>query len=504
MLEIKAELLAGTIRASSSDPLTGARDHRFAEWPPAPSRLFSALVAGGGTGEHNRIGSSDQELRELESAAPPTLLADSHDDVEVISIIPRFVVVDERANSRVQNYPARKAQEVRVGERCVPKNPEVSYRWADLELSEQDLLALRKRAARVAYLGAADSPVRLSVRATQTQSSDQEAQDSRVEWLPVRNAGGSYSSQAVQLGVPNPGFLDLLDRNYQAFRDGSAPHGSSMYRQKVAYEPQVESTDNHANHVSESVFVSFNRSVGARRVLDVAEALRGAVMNSYDQLFSDLPQELHGHIEGSQYQAVRFIPLPNAGFEWSNSKIHGAAICIPRSVEPGIAEQIKIAVARISELNLVGGDQLKVTLRDSTRPRPWATHPRRWEKPATEFATVFPAVYERFEKKRTPDLEIVARWCENAGLPKPIAAQISRSSYLSGVPKFESREVWRDRSTRKYPFAHVKVTFETPVSGPVAIGRGRSFGLGLLVPVVKPKQKTEEETKEQQTEEVTS
>ena len=154
MLVITVDLLHETIRESAD-----ALAQTGGEWPPSPARVFSALVAGGGHDVH----APDPALRVLESAPPPVIRADPGGDVLISQLQDRYVVVDKTAGVGVQNYPARTAEPVRPGVRLAPRNPLVAYLWLDVELDAGQMSSLKARAARVGYLGCADSPARVRV-----------------------------------------------------------------------------------------------------------------------------------------------------------------------------------------------------------------------------------------------------------------------------------------------------------------------------------------------------
>ena len=98
---------------------------------------------------------------------------------------------------------------------------------------------------------------------------------------------------------------------------------------------------------------------------------------------------------------------------------------------------------------------------------------------------------------------IIAASCESTGLPPPVHVQVSPVSCLPGVPissTFPSlsatgKPVWtkfhrgRHQIPRKLSDGtpvrmryHVAVEFDVPVQGPVILGAGRYFGMGLCRP----------------------
>lgn len=467
MITITAELLNGTIRANEGGSVAGANDRRLPEWPPSPARLFAALVSGGGTGEHNRIGTDDEELRKLERATPPLIAASSLDSAPASRLQDRFVVLDTKHKNRVQEYPARKAGLVRPGDRTAPRSPYVTYCWPELELTEQEELALRRRAARVGYLGCADSPVRLGI--------NQESPiDDRLMWRPDDDG-------TAPISVPYPGYLGVLDRAFEEFRGGGSPRAAGIRRVRVAYRDPQEPV--MSGSATSTIWLSLDRSVGYRRVLHVGEALRGALLSSFDSSgFGTPPPLLHGHgIEpGSQH--ARFLPLPNVGNEYARGQIMGAAIWLPADTDPDLVEAVRVAIARVQNLHLKGGRSIGVELRDPGAVRPWTTNPRRWTTESNVFVSAFPVVHERFGKLTAANaVEVIGAWCENAGLPRPIEAMAQKPSFFDGLPRLAARDVRRSNS-ESYPFSNVWIRFDKTLVGPLAIGRGRSFGLGLLVP----------------------
>ncbi len=217
MLAISVELLLGTFRGASADDtaLLGAEGDS-GEWPPSPARLFSALVAADGTGTRQRV-SDGSELLALEAAGAPAVLADPPERVAASRLRDRFVVVDESyrepasgLTSSVQEYVGRNATLVRPGVRRSPFDPTVTYLWRDLTLADRQLEGIQARAARVGYLGCADSPVRIKVVTQEIDDWD----ESRI-WEP--DAAGSEA-----LPVPWPGLLSVLDNAFERWSGGES------------------------------------------------------------------------------------------------------------------------------------------------------------------------------------------------------------------------------------------------------------------------------------------
>ncbi len=100
------------------------------------------------------------------------------------------------------------------------------------------------------------------------------------------------------------------------------------------------------------------------------------------------------------------------------------------------------------------------------------------------WASVTPVVLDRFPKGDAGVGAEVARACRNAGLPAPEEVAVGRHSPVYGVPpsnRFPTRRPGKAGPRR--PYAHVVVRFPGAVAGPVVVGAGRYFGLGLLRPI---------------------
>jgi len=90
--------------------------------------------------------------------------------------------------------------------------------------------------------------------------------------------------------------------------------------------------------------------------------------------------------------------------------------------------------------------------------------------------------------------EIVAKSCENIGLPEPIEIDIDKTSWHLGAPRARPGgggfPLIPDRSGSPSRYqVHVWLRFERPVIGPVLIGAGRYRGYGLCKPLPQGKKK---------------
>ena len=462
MLAIDIELLHGTYRADpdGSAP-TGRQTH--GEWPPAPSRLLAALIAADGTGDQTKR-TTGAELDLLAAADPPMIQADP--DPHHQPLEERYVAGQDRAKSQQQEYVGRTGVLVRPGARVAPRNPRVRFVY-DVEIGDDDLAALGYRAARVGYLGCADSPANITVARLSDQSV---AGSENMLWVP------DPDGQEV-INVHADGDVARWAAAFEAWsKQGATRSQTRRYQPRAHYRhPHDPPADTRLGRVP--VWLRFQSPVAGRRAAVVAHGLKQATLARYQQDHGDPPSWLHGHVNDgeSDYQLARFLALPNVGHRHSDGKIHGAAIWVPREVGESEVRDLANTLSTIGSLSLADGSTITI---DRSRGG-WTANPRRWQGPARRWVTALPAVSDRHQRI---DSAAVIRWCEQAELPRPVQLRISRKPLLPGGVDLHPTETRRPGHTQTRPYTHVGLIFEEQVIGPVVIGSARSYGLGLCAP----------------------
>ena len=479
MLTISVELLHGTIRAGSPDDTVLAGRDPIGEWPPSPARLFSAFVAAAGTRSRCMVTSGD-ELEWFEALEPPIIVASGPEDVLSSPLNSRYVVMNKGADGAVQEYPARIAKEIRPGVRQAPKDPSITYVWPNAVPSADHLGALSRRAGRIGYLGCADSPVRVTV--TEAPS----LPDAFV-WRPDHS--GSHT-----LPVPFPGFLDALDRAYDAWCAGQPVRRSWVLTRRARYRSPSSLDSPVVASTRQMIWLRFERAISGRHLLTMTETLRAAVLDHVQRLAPEvaLPAVLHGHRPpGERGSQADFLGLLDVGHARATGRLMGAAISLPADADPALVQLVRTAVARLASAELVGpvgrpeetaSFHLEVGLYGGER-RPWAAVPERWMGPSKAWLSATPVVHERWSK-RGPQLEEVARWCIHAGIPeaaKLVKVRLSRHPIVAGGMDLPATRVFRAKQDRR-PYSHMALLFDRLVEGPIVVGRSRQYGFGLFVP----------------------
>ena len=462
MLAISVELLHGTFRGDP-DGTANTGGLTLGEWPPAPSRLFAAFVAADGTGPRCRV-TDGSELRWFERLPPPVIHADTAPCHQPLQ--PRYVVVQPKGavGSAHMEYIGRKGSKIRPGVRVAPRHPMIVYSWG-AESPPEVVEALRRRAARIGYLGAADSPVRVRVGASMPD---------------VPGAGDTFVPDPagdMALSVPEEGDLQLLDRMYEAWVEHGADIARAQFpalRHQVGYRSPLATRREDRGAVV--AWLRLGTAVSGRRVSALTALFKEAVLSRHQEIHGEPPPVLHGHgFRRRGFDLARYLALPDVGYPRSRGRIHGLALWLPPGSESALRARARDAALSIRRLTGRGIDLAVQPWMDEARPV--AATPGRWTRTARCWVTAFPAVHER----RVPlDLAEVSRWCEHAGLPKPRAFRSARCALVPGGVDLAPVEVNRP-GRPGLPYSHVKILFDVPVTGPVVLGSARQRGLGLCV-----------------------
>ncbi len=464
MLAISVELLQGTYRGDP-DGTANTGGLTRGEWPPAPSRLLAAMVAADGTGDRCRT-TDGSELEWFEQLPAPVI--DAHGDPWHQVLQPRYVALHKgnAVRSTHQEYVGRKSVETRPGVRVAPRHPHVVYSW-EVETPPKVLESLRRRGARVGYLGAADSPVRVRVATDMPR--------------PVAT-GDEFRPDAdgdVEVSVPRQGDVRVLDAMYDQWVERGAGVARAQFpalRHQVSYRSPLSVVSEESGQVA--VWLRLERAVSGRRVTPVTALFKEALLSRHQGMHGEPPAVLHGHgFAGGGYELARFLALPDVGYPRSRGRIHGLALWLPPGCDWVMRQRVRDAAFTIRRLTGRGVD-VAVTPRDS-EDRPMAANPNRWLQRSSCWATAFPALHER---RGRLDLAEVTRWCQHAGLARPTRFRSARSPLVRGAVDLAPIEVNRPGRPGS-PYSHVQIWFEKPVAGPVVIGAGRQRGLGLCVPV---------------------
>jgi CRISPR-associated protein Csb2 len=453
MLVLELEFLSG--RFYGSDPTDRSR----VEWPPHPSRLFSALVAthhGGGVVPAERLA-----LEWLETQEAPKIAASA----ATVRTTPRvYVPTNDPKQNKEDVIPEARTKKDRFFPSATPINPCVHYIWA-LEPESEIRSSLESLARKVVCVGHSSSLVRLSIKGDSPEPN----------WIP--DPKGTH-----QFRTPVHGQLVALEEafsQHRGIRPRALPTGFTSYRnasnQSVS-QPWCSAWDD------QWFGLRISPRANLRSTLALTEAFRGALMALGPQ---PLPEWISGHEqEGAPTRQphISIIPLADVGHRHSRGLIMGLAALLPRNLgfsERGLLAQIVASIPKLA----IAGSEFQVELLGE-RPDRWTLDVRTWSGPSVEWASVTPVVFDRYPKDPSGDeaKEVIRKSCRDVGLPDPVDVAVQGQSPLIGSP---SAGLFPARQRLGKPsrwHSHVILRFDQPISGPLVIGAGRHHGYGLMKP----------------------
>lgn len=398
------------------------------------------------------------------------------------------------AAEALEMLPEQRGKQARTLPSVTPFDPRVRYEWPDARPDQETREALAELARRLVRLGHSSSLV--ACRVSDAAASANQRAWSQT-WVPAKDGGAN-------LRIVAPGQLDRLERAY-------ARHRGVDPRVLPAHHQGYRSRSDAGRQPLRSVFGEWlvlreiapegGRRLGLQltRTEDVTKAVRASLFHHADD---PLPAALSGHSPDDGHPLERphvaFVPLPDVGSRYSSGSLLGVAILLPRDIAEDDRAAVLRAVGRWERdgLRLLLGRAGLMLLERVVDVDPRKTlDPDTWTPPSLRWASVTPVALDQNPgdlSARDPGVarraaeraeKIVAGSCERIGLPRPEWVQVMRRSLFDAAP--ESRRFMpypRNGRGLRRVCVHVELLFEVPVAGPILLGAGRYFGLGLCRP----------------------
>lgn len=205
----------------------------------------------------------------------------------------------------------------------------------------------------------------------------------------------------------------------------------------------------------------------------VGEALRIALMGRARRLFGDaIPACLSGHglPEDNRHGHAFFLPEANG-----KSRIGHLIVHAP----DGFDAQAQAALAELDVIRPGEGMEWRVMLEGMGESSAFPASATL--QSATVWRSTTPYLHPWHSKKGFGIAEQIARECRLRGLPEPVAVEMLPDEKPRALD-FRRFRAKRGLSQPDRQGCFLKLTFAEPVSGPLALGFGCHFGLGLFAP----------------------
>lgn len=465
MLVLRVTYLTGRVYSAVFED---GDDKAVPEWPPHPSRLFSALVASWGEGgaEEDLI----PALEWLEVQGAPTIYAGSCSRRKLVKT---FVPVNDSALP-----PEIRSRKARTFPSATLSHPDIYFVW-DVQAGTEMLSALDRILNRASSLGHSSSLVAMEI------VDEVPAGEWRV-WVPG-------TANGTRLRIPYAGRLrDLIERYKRFEKDPNKIHRPSAGR-TLLYGPPPKVEDATPRSIFDRMIV-LRRKEGPRgslrSTLSVTSALRGAIMKFAPQ---PPPEYLSGHSPEStpenplrtERPHVAVVPLPRVGDVYADGDLMGVAVLLPRTLTPEERGVCWSVANGVRELGMDWGKWIVAVTDAEERHR--ALLPGTWVDPNRLWSTVTPFVFDRYPKEPYGEEAkgIVRGAMARIGLPEPCEVDLHYNAWHIGVPKASAFPPAAARPGRPQRFhCHVWARFERRIAGPVIAGAGRYYGYGLFRPLV--------------------
>lgn len=464
---------------------TAADDRAPIEWPPSPWRLVCALL---NAAKPQAVEGIPESLAWLASLPAPDILTPPAGD-EIPE--PRHIVP---LNDLFPNEPWRDGPESRARLAKIRSDlrlpilgdKTIRYLWELKTPPPPDAVErLDKLMAMVPYLGIAEDS---GAGSAKIMSGPETHFPESTRWLAGRDFGRS-------LPVVDPAALQNLVTFHHSGRRQIHRFGDiapTFTRYQCESEPdglfQVFRLED-----SRGGLVSFDPSL----ICDLSEQTRGALLKALKTtgVSSDF---LHGH-HGKDRDHLQIIPLPSIGHEHADGRIRrlllkgnplagemrDVSLVLKELAYAPLAKSPTFLVPEYSRSGVVksisGESADWVTTSPVILPNPElrGRDGEAWRNRSK----LSPAELMRLqEKRKSGQQKIILRLLRDAGI-EPLDLAVQSQSFKTTIPDASSFQITPSRvSYLKHTRCHVRLKLAKPMAGPLVLGPGRFFGLGLLVP----------------------
>ena len=465
-----------------------------AGWPPAPGRLFQALVAAAARGA--TLLTEDQRiLRWLEALGPPRIAAPPVRPARAVKLFVPNNDLDAKGG-----HPRRVA-EIRVGKHWRPCffNPEVPllYVW-NCDSADVDQERLGQIVKRLYQLGRG-----IDVAWAQAEIVPCDRATAMLESHPgvLRNPGGGG-----EVPCPRQGTLASLVERHQRTRQRFEWEGEGKTAVQVFAQPPKASF-RHIGYAAPPRRLHFElrdgsafaprplrlsaplvtglRNAAAKRLDDALTAADMPTANAVDRLITG-----RGAGPDDIAQRIRIMPIPSIGAEHTDPSIRRLLVEVPVDC-PLRVDDLQWAFTGIEPYDPATGEAWPGRL-VSTNQTKMAD---RYLRPARAFSSITPVALSKtrswqFANRRDGG----ARSQRDAQVSGEVMQALRHAGQrLQPMAIRVQREPFQRRGARAEQFApgsrfpaqalwHVELRFAETVQGPLVIGDGRFCGLGVMVP----------------------
>ena len=503
----------------------GYRDDGMPEWPPSPLRAFQALVAAAAVRwREPQFGTyAAPALEWLEGLDPPEILA----PVGRTASLPYRLYVPNNAGDLVTKAWASGSTEASIATHRTEKDVRPTYLvggdvftggntvwfvWrlpADPSAEVGEFIARLSTAARsLTHLGWGIDMTASHARLLPEQEVVALFSDGRLErWSP--GAAGTPLRVPQAKTAQGPKTFHSLVRRHEAFTrrmTGGKPQdvpsfttfATICYRRNIDMDPRPlaafeiwKPLDELADLAAgKSKFRPFDTVRWAPAVAGMVRHATGIAAHQADWPIEQINRLIHGHTPDGTAQdrgeaadgRLSYLPLPSLERRGENGIHVGMVRRVLVVGQPSAAETIRWARRALSGQELFAEKQrdpiatLSVIRETDPNVQPYL-------RPSKVWSTVTPVIMPGFDDR---DAKKTERLLRNALRQAGFPTQLQDNAALEWRPV--GFRAGLDLAVRycvgshheRLPRYHVRITWPVPVHGPICLGTGRYYGMGLF------------------------
>lgn len=440
------------------------------EWPPAPFRLLQAMVAGLRTVDH-------PGLRWFEVQAAPLILAE-----------PEPTPVRFR-RSVPNNANPGKPQALMTLRNVIRRQvlQPVRYCYAIPAGTDAETIAYAMQAAHAVHtLGVGED---MCVVEGRVSTSSPESRDGITLWLPSAAKGRFRLPGEAKLQVPVAGSLASLEERFQAFQQRLDQQTHGYGRPVLPPARHYEVTYHPSEEVSRWAFVPLKLGIPgksnqttrfhAEHAVVVAGMLRHVTMRlAGDGPLADFAAG-YGPSEDSDSR-LSWIPLPSIGHSHADGMVRRALLLsrladvekLNTLLGTGFSDGLSLVDEQTGECVAVAepvdadGDAV---FRHYFRPS------RTW---CTVTPMIMPGDYAGSQRLLN---RLLIKALRESGLDPGLVvrAEFSKQGFMPQAVRIRDLKL-KNWKAKRLELQHVRLHFSNPIRGPIVLGRGRHYGIGLF------------------------
>lgn len=478
---------------------------KASEWPPAPARLFQALMAGAACGASVPV-KSQAALDWLEVLPPPVIAAPRGVAGKAFNNFVPNNDLDAEISKGNEPDLEKAVAKTRVGKRFRPthfdSNKPILYCW-HFDDGESQAKEICNAAVGLYQLGRGIDMAWAKASIIDPDEADQRLLDhGGIVYRPMGN--GSTQKELI---CPQSGLRHDLTERFRGMRERFRTAGSNRKPIRLFIQPpkprlskvvysaparrfvfELRSGDDQGSFAAQEL------SSAAKLVQEVRDKAATQLCDALPNLSDDIERYLigRGARDADKEARVRIVPVPSVGSEHADLAIRRLVVYIPQPC-PVFADDLAWSFTQVAWVDADGviskelrrSDDDRMARRLERRSRRWRSltplalrlAPRRRIEPESGVGQAKGAAERAAEEARANTA--VRQALRHAGIDAQVAeVQVQREPFhhrgkradsFGSCARFSKDTLW-----------HTDVTFTDPVTGPLLLGDGRFLGLGLM------------------------